>query len=347
MEARIVGGGIGGLAAAAGLTLAGWRVHVYERADALADDGTGLGMWPRALRALDALGLGDELRMRAAPQQPGVIRTCDGRTLATIDTDRIRRRAGETVHVVARPDLLALLFESLPGGTVHFGEQAPDDVDADVVIGADGARSAVRRRLFGARYGLRDTGKTVWRGVLDVRVEGAGEVWGPGAKFGYTPLTGGRTNFYAVLPVASPAGDPVRERELLLGHFGRWPEPVPSILRQADPARLLRHGLRYLGPKLPSYVSGHTALIGDAAHAMTPDLGQGACQALIDGLTLARCLAPASTGDDIATALRDYDRHRRGPTQRIATAAHLVGRLSTARRATRVRDVLVRAAAAV
>ncbi|WP_232285351.1 FAD-dependent oxidoreductase [Saccharomonospora xinjiangensis] len=157
MEARIVGGGIGGLAAAAGLTLAGWRVHVYERADALADDGAGLGMWPRALRALDALGLGDELRRRAAPQQPGVIRTLDGGTLATIDTDRIRRRAGETVHVVARPDLLALLFESLPDGTVHFGEQAPYDVDADVVIGADGAQRRppppLRRAIRPSRHG--------------------------------------------------------------------------------------------------------------------------------------------------------------------------------------------------
>lgn len=345
MEARIVGGGIAGLAAAAGLTRAGWRVRVHERAEALADDGTGLGMWPNAVRALGELGLADELRRRGEPQRPGVIRRWDGRTLAEIDTDRIRRRAGEDVYVVARPELLTLLFESLPAGTVHFGQEGSGD--ADVLVGADGAHSAVRQRLLGPRHGLRDTGFTVWRGVIDAGVRSAGEVWGPKAKFGYSPLTADRTNFYAVLESPSARRDPVEEHASLLAHFGRWPEPVPSVLRQASPEQLLRHSLHYLDPPLPSYVAGNVALVGDAAHTMTPDLGQGACQALLDGLTLARCLARASSSADVRAALREYDRRRRRPTQRIATAARWLGRVSTARRGTGVRDAVVRSAAAL
>lgn len=340
MEARIIGGGIAGLAAAAGLTRAGWRVHVYERAPALANDGTGLGMWPNAVRALAELGLADELRRRGKPQRPGVIQRWDGRTLVEIDTTRIRRRTGEDVYVVARPDLLGLLFESLPDGTVHFGREW--EGEADVVIGADGAHSAVRRRLFGARHGLRDTGYTVWRSVIDFGVRHAGEVWGPRAKFGYSPLTPDRTNFYAVLETPLVPRTLDEDHRALLAHFGEWPDPVASVLRRADPERMLRHRLHYLAPSLPSYVVGNTVLVGDAAHTMTPDLGQGACQALVDGLTLARCLARAVTEEDVRTGLREYDRRRRRPTQRIAAAARWLGWISTVRHGTGIRDALLR-----
>ncbi|MER7113357.1 FAD-dependent monooxygenase [Saccharomonospora azurea] len=348
MDAWIAGGGIGGLAAAAGLTRAGWRVRVSERGDALSSDGTGLVLWPAVVRELDRLGLGEELRQRAMPQPPGVLQRWDGRVLAEVDTERIRRRAGEVPYVVARPDLLALLFAALPEDTVRFGQPAPVDADADVLVGADGAHSAVRRRLAGPRHRLRDTGQTAWRGVIEAAAPHAGEVWGPGAKFGYTPLAAERTYFYAVLPtrLVEHHGD-APDHDLLLAHFGRWPAPVPSILRQADPARLLRHPLHYLAPRLPSYVGERTALLGDAAHTMTPDLGQGACQALLDAFTLARCLATASSGGDVAAALRQYDRLRRGPSQRVATAARWLGRISTARRGVHVRDALVRVASRV
>ncbi|OQO94627.1 2-polyprenyl-6-methoxyphenol hydroxylase [Saccharomonospora piscinae] len=349
MEADILGGGIGGLATAAGLTRAGWRVRVHERAAGLSRDGTGLGIWPKAMAALDRLGLGDRLRELGSPQRPGTIRRWDGRRLATVDTDRLRRRTGEGVSVVARPDLLGLLFAALPDGTVRFGTPAPrpGECDAQVVIGADGAHSATRRELFGRAATLRTTGLTVWRGVVDLDVSEAGEVWGPGAKFGFTPLAPGRTNLYAVLPTPAWSRDPGADAALLEKRFGDWPEPVPGVLRQADVANLLRHELHYLGPALPSYVRGTTALLGDAAHAMTPDLGQGACQALLDGLVLSRCLAPATNDTEVRAALREYDRLRRRPTQRIALAARWLGRVSVARRGTPLRDAVIRAASAV
>jgi 2-polyprenyl-6-methoxyphenol hydroxylase-like FAD-dependent oxidoreductase len=346
MDAHVAGGGIGGLATAVGLTQAGWRVRVSERAPALSSDGTGLLLWPDVLRALDALGLGERLRRLAVPQPPGTLRRDDGRVLARVDPERVRRRVGDVPHVVARPDLLSVLFEALPEATVRFGVTAPVEPDADVLVGADGARSAVRRRLLGVRYGLRETGTTAWRVVVDAPTSTAGEVWGRDAKVGYTPLRGGRTYFYAVLPTRErrPDGD---DHAVLLDWFGRWPEPVPSLLRQADPARLLRHPLHRLAPRLPRYVGARTALVGDAAHTMTPDLGQGACQALLDAVTLARCLTGVSGSEDVAAALRDYDRARRRPSQRIAAAALWTGRISTARHGAGVRDLLVRAAAAL
>jgi 2-polyprenyl-6-methoxyphenol hydroxylase-like FAD-dependent oxidoreductase len=106
----------------------------------------------------------------------------------------------------------------------------------------------------------------------------------------------------------------------------------------------MRHDLYDVHPPLPSYVVGRTALVGDAAHAMTPDLGRGACEALIDAVTLVRCL---DSTQDVPVALRAYDRARRRPTQRLQAMAYRVGRLAHARRLTGLRDAAVRVALAL
>lgn len=323
--AAIVGGGIGGLAAAIGLRAAGWYVTVFERAQGLPETGTGLGMWPSALRALDRLGLGEQARKRGRPQASGAIMHPDGRVIATIDMDRLARREGEPVHLLSRPALLALLYEALPAEVVRFSTPASEVEGYDVVVGADGINSVMR----GARSVLRHTGQTVWRGVADLGTDVGGEVWGEGCKFGFTPEPGGGTNFYAVL--SQPVWAPER--------FAGWPDPIPAILRRFTETEVIQHDLFYVDPPLPSYVDDNVVLLGDAAHAMTPDLGQGACQALIDGVVLAECLSHG----DVPTGLAEYDRLRRKPTQRIAKLSLRANRLSQARPSV-WRDLAVRLA---
>ncbi|MFI5845540.1 FAD-dependent monooxygenase [Catenuloplanes sp. NPDC051500] len=187
-----------------------------------------------------------------------------------------------------------------------------------------------------ARY----SGYTAWRDVVDdLPTDTFAEVWGRGVKFGVTPQEGGRTNWFASAAAPERQFHPGREAAELRRMFAGWAPPVRTVLAALEESAILRHDV-YITPPLPSFVHGRTALIGDAAHAMTPDLGRGACEAMIDAVTLARCLRDTPT---ITEALPRYDGERRPSTRRLARAAGLAARLTRVRHAIPVRDQLLRA----
>jgi 2-polyprenyl-6-methoxyphenol hydroxylase-like FAD-dependent oxidoreductase len=348
MDVTVIGAGIGGMATAIGLIRAGHRVEVLERADRPDDAGAALGLWPTAMTALRELGIDDAVRARARVQGGGEIRREDGRRIAVLDTERLRRRGGsarpaEPVHLIRRRDLARVLAGAVPAGTVRFGVTARADDPGlsgrDLVVVADGVFSASRRVLFGDRYAPRYTGHTAWRGTAPIGVERAGETWGAGARFGLTPLNEAVTNWYASAAAPESARSADGEPAELRRRFGRWHHPIPELLAALTPDDVDRHDLYDLGARLPSYVRGTAVLIGDAAHAMTPDLGRGACEALLDATALCRHLG---TAGDVATALTRYDRERRRRTQRLASLSYRMSRVAHARRLTTVRDTAIR-----
>ncbi|GGM14319.1 FAD-dependent oxidoreductase [Streptomyces fumigatiscleroticus] len=328
--AIIVGGGIGGLAAALALHRTGWQVQVLERAPEFTVAGAGLSLWPNALRALDALGLAAPVRHRSVLEGQAGIRDPKGRWLSRSDTAGIERRYGPTA-MIHRADLLDLLRSALPaaalrsGTTVHHA-QADGTVHhsdgtgrADLLVGADGIHSTVRASLWGKGIVPRYAGYTAWRMITGpVPVRESSETWGRGERFGYAPLPDGRVYCFAVANAPRGATDPglagLRHR------FATWHDPIPTLLTAATPETVLHHDLYEL-PPLPAYVKGRVALVGDAAHAMTPNLGQGACQALEDAVVLAR----AVRGDG---ALIAYDHQRRPRTQMIAARARRIGTIA-------------------
>ncbi|NLU69551.1 FAD-dependent monooxygenase [Streptomyces sp. HNM0574] len=345
--AAVVGGGIGGLAVALRLRQAGWDVEVLERAPELPRAGTALGLWPSALRALDALGLGDAVRATGRAQAGGAFLRADGSTIAELAVGELRRGTGDGVRLLSRPALLGLLGEAVrtasgPGSvTLRLGEPVPDVTAlrgrAEVLVAADGAHSRARTALFGPRYAARSVGVTAWHGTVGGDVDTVTETWGARRRFGITPQEGGVTNWFACA-VGRPGAQRVREsadREaelrLLRGHFGDWHGAVRAVLGRVEQGEgpLLRRELHTLRPPLPSYVRDGIALIGDAAHVMTPDLGRGACEALVDGVTLADCLVrhTGSGGGGLAAGLRAYDAERRRPTQRLARQSLLMNRM--------------------
>ncbi|WP_103530105.1 NAD(P)/FAD-dependent oxidoreductase [Streptomyces sp. SM11] len=345
--ATVVGAGIGGLATAIGLRRAGWSVTVLERRTELERYGAAFGIHPTAQSALDRLGVGDALRDHAVPYRDAHIRTPDGTSLARLPLERIERRAGRPELLIARPYLLEALLagiEAFGDVPLRLGERVTD-VDAlaagqDLVIGADGIRSAVRTARFGGSSGPRRVGTVAWIGIADFGSPVHGETWGSGRFFGLTPVEPGRTNWYAIVPEATTA-------EELRASFAGWHDPIPRILDATDPAAWIRYEMRHLHPALPSFVStgvrpAPVALVGDAAHAMTPNLGQGACTAILDADALTRAIAVAPPGPEgVAGALRAYDRERRRSAQRTAFASRTLHRFMSTER-TRLRDGAVR-----
>ncbi|WP_373870183.1 FAD-dependent oxidoreductase [Sinosporangium siamense] len=340
-KAVVVGAGVGGLAAAAGLRRAGWSVTVLERRAELERYGTAFGLHPTAQSALERLGV--SVAARAVPYRRAQVRTPRGRVLAGLPLERIERRAGRPELLIARPYLIDALVERLDGVPIVFGENAGDVRGLleghDLVVGADGIGSAVREACFGGRSRPRRVGTAAWIGVAEFETGVYGETWGDGRFFGMTPMEPGRTNWYAAVPYGTEAGE-------LRGCFEGWHDPVPRVLAETDPATWIRYDIRHLFPALGSFVSGgRVALVGDAAHAMTPNLGQGACTAILDAEALARAVSGAGAGG-LRAALRAYDAERRRSAQRVAFGSRTLHRLVTTRHP-RVRDGLVRAVGAL
>ncbi|MFD7136551.1 FAD-dependent oxidoreductase [Streptomyces sp. NPDC059894] len=355
-HAVVVGGGIGGLTAAAALHRRGLRVTVLERAPSLAPVGAAISLAPNALRALDVLGVGDRVRDLAAWQGDGGLRTPRGRWLCRTGADAVAARFGGPLVLLHRSTLVDILAGLLPPGAVRTGTPAAladpggtgrparvttptGELEADLVVAADGIHSAVRRTLFPGHPGPVYTGFTTWRIVIPLPgAEFAShETWGRGRLWGSHPLKDGRV--YAYAAATAPAGERAPdERAELLRRYGDWHRPVPDILAATRPEDVLRHDVHHLAEPLPAFHRGRVALVGDAAHAMPPSLGQGGNQAVEDAIVLAHHCAdlPAYTAARLPRTTAVTRQALR--TARLSMASHPV--------AVAVRDTAVAALSA-
>jgi 2-polyprenyl-6-methoxyphenol hydroxylase-like FAD-dependent oxidoreductase len=347
MRAVVVGGGIAGLACAISLRKVGWDVEVLERSPEFKEIGAGLSLWSNALRALDALGVGERVRDLSAMEGSAGIRDKQGRWLSRTDVRELERRYGP-VAMIHRATLLDTLLDALAEASLEAGvtvesvdeqgnvRHSGGETQADLVVGADGLNSVVRRSVWPDAPEPRYVGYTAWRMVTSrpVDVGFGAEAWGRGERFGYVVMTDGRTYCFAAANANEGADgggiDELRRR------FADWHDPIPGLLAAVSDENLLHHDLYEL-PALSSYASGKVALAGDAAHAMTPNLGQGACQALEDAVVLGRCAA----ADDLAA----YDEQRRPRATMISKRSGMIGRMAQWESpvAVTVRDTLLRA----
>jgi 2-polyprenyl-6-methoxyphenol hydroxylase-like FAD-dependent oxidoreductase len=313
----VVGGGIAGLSAAIGLRRTGHEVIVLERAPRIDPVGAGITLFANAMRALDRLGVGEAVAARGAPAKRSAILTREGRELTQVPPDLL-----EGTVAVHRADLQAELAaaagEARLGADVTAVEQDAGGIVArsadgteergHLLIGADGLSSVVRRAI--ADVPIRYAGYTAWRGVSPVPLEPGRltESWGVGERFGLVDIGRGRTYWFATKNAPEGESDEPRGRQAeVLRRFSGWHEPIAAVAEAADEDGILRNDVYYLEP-LPRWSVGRVVLVGDAAHATTPGVGQGAAQAIEDAVVLADGLARSG---DLTKALAEYEAVRR------------------------------------
>jgi 2-polyprenyl-6-methoxyphenol hydroxylase-like FAD-dependent oxidoreductase len=339
-KAIIIGGGIGGLTAGIALQRVGFNVTVLERAEELREVGSGLPLWTNALRALQKLGLTEALESIGTSVSAGCVSTWRGDILADMSAEELLKRLGTISSVVHRAELHVVLLKAFGAEKVELGVTCTGvtqdkgqvcalladgrEVCGDVLIGADGLHSVIRAQLFNENK-PEYVGYTCWRGVADIDGTGLETwAWGKGYQFGITPMTNGRAYWFAQRYVPEGSEDkPCGRKCELLELFHDWHDPIPRVIQATAEAHILRNDV-YEHKHLRHWSRGRVTLLGDAAHAMTPNLGQGACQAIEDAVVLADCLEAER---DIVAALKLYETRRVKRANSIGQLAGIIGRV--------------------
>lgn len=329
----MVGGGIAGLALAARLDPERFRVTLHERREEQPPVETSLAMWPEAQEALDALGILPAVRAAGSRFGGMALRDGSGRVL-------LQGRAPD-VTGVSRADLLRLLDAAVPASVARVYGPVRELPGADLVVGADGVHSMVRRGVWGGSFRARLSPYLALRGILDLPVppDTGGEYWGRGQLFGITPASRDRIYWYASYRSGlGPDRIDVEEAlALTRARFSAPPAGIARVLVTATPGQTLAQRI-WTAPPLRRYATDGAVLVGDAAHGMTPNLGRGACEALVDAVTLADLLNSRPRRD----ALHAYSRHRWLRTQALRAVSSAMTRLALVDRAQPLRDGLLR-----
>jgi 2-polyprenyl-6-methoxyphenol hydroxylase-like FAD-dependent oxidoreductase len=341
----VVGAGIGGLTAAIALRRAGFRVEVHERAAHIQPVGAGITIQPNAVLALRRLGLGERVERAGAALRAGALMRWDGAPITRMPPQfaaKLVSDVGAGIVGIHRATLHAILLEELGADCVQLGHactgytQQGDAVrvhfadggerECDVLVGADGLHSVVRAQLLGAAEPIY-AGYTSWRGVTAERCglpdDFGGELWGRGQRFGGCCIDGGRFYWFAVAnaPAGEREADAEQTKAQLVARFEKWGNRVPELLRSTPAAAILRTDISDRAPSA-RWGEGGVTLLGDAAHPMTPNLGQGACQAIEDALVLSEELPRAAS---LEAGLRAYETRRRARANAVVVGARRIG----------------------
>lgn len=341
-RAVVIGAGIGGLTAAIALQRTDWDVAVYERAPELREVGAGITLWTNAVKVLRKLDMGEAVESVSAPIRLSELRTWRGKVLLRTDFGELTARLGAPSIGIHRADLQAKLADALGREHIHLGmtcvqyEQDEkganalfaegDVVRGRILVGADGIKSLVRNQLLGPEP-LRYAGYTAWRGVglidrPEVPLGVTALAMGRGSQVGMLPIGGGRTYWFATANVPpGEVGGPGGHKADLLKRFADWWPALPAVIEATPEAAIIRNDILDR-PPVRKWTDGRVTLLGDAAHPTTPNMGQGACQAIESAWVLAKCLREAETAQ---AGLLAYEKSRFDRTAAITNESWKLG----------------------
>lgn len=331
MPALIIGGGIGGLATALALRRVGIEALVFERAPEIREVGAGLSLWSNAVKALRRLGVGERVVALGSVIERVRTVTAAGELLTETDIGELSRRCGAPSICVHRADLQRTLMDALEPTQLKTGHLGVgfDQTSAGVaarfegraaehgtfLVGADGIRSVVRDQLLG-KSPPRYAGYTAWRGIAHFRNPDLPDglavfALGRGAQIGLFHCGGDRVYWFVTRNARAGSLVPTgKHKSELLNTFKDWLPLVPAVIAATEESAIFQNDIIDRPPTWP-WGAERVTLLGDAIHATTPNLGQGACQALEDAVVLTDSLRRSATPE---AGLRDYEQRRRERT---------------------------------
>lgn len=339
----IIGAGIGGLCAAIALQKQGFPVQVYEKAPKLKGLGAGLLLATNAMKALEAIGIVQDIEARGLELGSFQILNQGGQVLnAGVLGSQIKKKYGYASYSVHRADLQDTLISLLKPGTIHTGKscrrvsQTEEGVvvtfeDGSMVqgiglIAADGIHSVIRQQQLPG-VDLRYSGYTCWRAIidagdLDINPDFATETWGKNGRFGIVPLSNNRIYWFATrnAPEADKTMAAWKVKDLQ-ENFSAYHEQIREVLRRTKDEDLLWNDIHDFKP-IETYAFDRVVLIGDAAHATTPNMGQGACMAIEDAAVLLACL---KTQESYIAAFEEFEARRLARNRWVVNTSYRIG----------------------
>ena len=342
MKVAVIGGGIAGLCAAIALERIGVDAEIFERSSSIREIGAGLSLWPNATFALQKLGLLEPCARAASGVRRIGLMDPGGREWASVDI------SGHATPAICldRPALLSVLLAAVDPERIHVGQECKSvslepqgarkprvhledgrTLEFDAVVGADGMGSVVRRFVTGRTERPVYRGYLIWRGVADLLppAYAAGEIteaWGKGERFGIMPIGNGKVCWY--VSRNQPDTAPPQSKAEILEHFRAWHAPIAEVV-EATPESAIVRTPALDRPPTWTWARGGVVLMGDASHPMTPNLGQGTCQAIEDAVLLSGLLAQRGSID---AAFRRFEKLRRARVAAIVLGARWIGRFA-------------------
>ncbi len=339
LKVVVIGAGIGGLTVGIALRQAGFQVEIYDKVRSLRPVGAGISLWSNGVKVLNRLGMGAQIAQIGGRMDHMQYRTQSGEILNDIPLQPLIESVGQRPYPVARTDLQQILLDAY-GDEIHLGtrcmsvEEDAQGVTAlfedgtqaqgDLLIAADGIHSGLREYVLGEIYQPQYRGYVNWNGLVPASDALAPpNTWviyvGNHQRASLMPVAGDRLYFFFDVPLPpGTTAEPEQYRAELSQYFAGWAEPVQSLIAQLEPEKVARLEIRDVGP-IDRLVRGRIALLGDSAHATCPDLGQGGCQAMEDGLMLTQYLQTTNLG--VEDALKRYEADRKKRTSAIVLKA--------------------------
>jgi 2-polyprenyl-6-methoxyphenol hydroxylase-like FAD-dependent oxidoreductase len=342
----IVGGGIGGLTLGIALQRKGFNVTIYESAPSVKPLGAGLTLAGNAVKALVQIGIAEPILKAGKIMEAMVIKDQKGNILTQTNAEHLSKKFGViNSFSIHRADLQNILINQLQPGTLQLGKHILDfnqtssgvmlylddgsSISSDYLIACDGIHSPIRKKLL-PQSRTRYSGYTAWRAVINeipenVNLNETTETWGQGSRFGIVPLTDNRLYWFATVN-AKQNDDTLRSFKIpdLLSYFGNYHAPVSDILKKTKNEQLIWGDIIDLKP-IKKFAFGKVVLAGDAAHATTPNMGQGACMAIEDAAVLSNCIEEYTVVEE---AFQKFEEKRISRTTKIVNNSWTIGKIA-------------------